>query len=52
MTNDKVFGAEQTNFAGVSARDVNMQRDGISMNNQRWPNGLDSPTTNEPGPGR
>src|SRR5439155_15139948 len=34
MTNDKVFGAEQTSFAGVSARDVNIQRDGISVNNQ------------------
>jgi hypothetical protein len=44
MTNDKVFGAEQTSFAGVSARDVNIQRDGISVNNQRWPNGLETPT--------
>ena len=43
-----VFGAEQTNFAGVSARDVNVQRDGISINNQRWPNGLDSPTRMNP----
>ena len=48
MTNDDVFGAEQTNFAGVSARDINMQRDGISVNNQRWPNGLDSPTQMNP----
>ena len=37
MTNSPVFGAEQTNFAGVSARDVNVQRDGISINNQRCP---------------
>jgi hypothetical protein len=48
MTNSPVFGAEQTNFAGVSARDVNVQRDGISINNQRWPNGLDSPTRMNP----
>ncbi|HET9943476.1 MAG TPA: carboxypeptidase regulatory-like domain-containing protein, partial [Terriglobia bacterium] len=48
MTNDPVFGAEQTNFAGVSARDINVQRDGISINNQRWPNGLDSPTRMNP----
>jgi Carboxypeptidase regulatory-like domain len=48
MTNDKVFGAEQTNFAGVSARDVNIQRDGISVNNQRWPNGLETPTKMNP----
>jgi hypothetical protein len=48
MTNDAVFGAEQTNFAGVSARDINVQRDGISINSQRWPNGLDSPTRMNP----
>jgi hypothetical protein len=48
LTQDKVFGAEQTNFAGVSARDVNIQRDGISVNNQRWPNGLETPTKMNP----
>ncbi len=48
LTNDKVFGAEQTSFAGVSARDVNIQRDGISVNNQRWPNGLETPTKMNP----
>jgi hypothetical protein len=48
MTNSPVFGAEATNFAGVSARDINVQRDGISINNQRWPNGLDSPTRMNP----
>jgi Carboxypeptidase regulatory-like domain/TonB dependent receptor len=48
LTNDKVFGAENTNFAGVSARDINIQRDGISVNNQRWPNGLETPTKMNP----
>ena len=48
MTNDAVFGAEQTSFAGVSARDINLQRDGISISSQRWPNGLDSPTRMNP----
>src|SRR5438552_2385278 len=48
LTVDKVFGAEQTTFAGVSARDVNIQRDGISVNNQRWPNGLETPTKMNP----
>src|SRR5215475_7023312 len=48
MTNDKVFGAEQTQWAGVSARDINIQRDGISVNNERWPNGLDTPTKMNP----
>jgi hypothetical protein len=48
LTNDKVFGAEQTTLAGVSARDINIQRDGISVNNERWPNGLDTPTKMNP----
>src|SRR5215471_8778859 len=48
LTNDKVFGAEQTTLAGVSARDINIQRDGISVNNQRWPNGLETPTKMNP----
>src|SRR5215813_9969261 len=48
LTNDKVFGAENTNFAGVSARDVDRSRDGISVNNQRWPNGLETPTKMNP----
>jgi hypothetical protein len=48
MTNDKVFGAENTNLAGVSARDINIQRDGISVNNERWPNGLETPTKMNP----
>src|SRR5262245_12748396 len=48
LTTDKIFGAEQTSFAGVSARDVNIQRDGISVNNQRWPNGLETPTIMNP----
>jgi hypothetical protein len=48
VTNDAIFGAENTNFAGVSARDINVQRDGISINSQRWPNGLDSPTRMNP----
>src|SRR5262245_27042238 len=48
LTQDKVFGAEQTSFAGVSARDINIQRDGISVNNQRWPNGLETPTKMNP----
>jgi hypothetical protein len=48
LTGDKIFGAEQTSFAGVSARDVNISRDGISVNNQRWPNGLETPTKMNP----
>src|SRR5437867_7789941 len=39
-----VFGANDTKFAGVSARDVNVQRDGISVNGARWPTGIDAGT--------
>jgi hypothetical protein len=42
VTTSPIFGAEGTSFAGVSARDINVQRDGVSVNNQRWPNGLES----------
>src|SRR6058998_734755 len=43
-----VFGANDTKFAGVSARDVNVQRDGVSVNGARWPTGLDSGTEMHP----
>lgn len=48
VTVSPVFGAEATSFAGVSARDINIQRDGVSVNNQRWPNGIDAPTRINP----
>src|SRR5437867_10408113 len=43
-----VFGANDTKFAGVSARDVNVQRDGISVNGPRWPTGIDAGTEIQP----
>jgi hypothetical protein len=43
-----VFGANDTKFAGVSARDVNVQRDGVSVNGARWPTGLDAGTEMHP----
>src|SRR5207247_11351003 len=43
-----VFGANDTKFAGVSARDINVQRDGISVNAPRWPNGIDAGTEIQP----
>ncbi|HYR89735.1 MAG TPA: TonB-dependent receptor [Terriglobia bacterium] len=43
-----VFGANETKFAGVSARDVNVQRDGISAKGPRWPTGLDAATEMNP----
>src|SRR6266581_5655049 len=43
-----VFGANDTKFAGVSARDVNVQRDGVSVNGPRWPTGIDAGTEIQP----
>src|SRR5437870_7292774 len=43
-----VFGANDTKFAGVSARDVNVQRDGVSVNGARWPTGIDAGTEIQP----
>src|SRR5215467_77919 len=47
-TTSPVFGANDTKFAGVSARDVNVQRDGVSTKGERWPTGLDSGTEIHP----
>ena len=43
-----VFGANETKFAGVSARDVNVQRDGVSVGGERWPTGINSGTELHP----
>ena len=43
-----VFGANETKFAGVSARDVNVQRDGVSVGGERWPTGINAGTELHP----
>ena len=43
-----VFAAEQTTFAGVSAQSINVSRDGFTVNEQRWPNGIDASTRLNP----
>jgi len=43
-----VFGAETTTFAGVSAMNVNVVRDGVSIQDQRWPNGISGTTVLNP----
>ena len=48
LTNDDVFGAEDTTFAGVNAGNVNVTRDGLSVVEQRWPNGISSVTRLNP----
>jgi len=47
-TFDDVFAAEGTTFAGVSAQNINVTRDGMSVNEQRWPNGIDASTRLNP----
>jgi hypothetical protein len=43
-----VFGANETKFAGVSARDINVQRDGVSVGGERWPTGINTATELHP----
>lgn len=44
VTKDPVFGANDTQFAGVAAGNINVQRDGIPVAGGRWPTGLESST--------
>ena len=46
--NENAFGQEGTTFAGVSAREINIQRDGISVNESRFPTGVRSATRLNP----
>jgi hypothetical protein len=48
INNDPIFGREQTAFAGVSAANVNVQRDGVSITGVRYPTGITSPTRLNP----
>jgi hypothetical protein len=47
-TNETAFGAEDTTFAGVSAMNVNVVRDGVSVQDQRWPTGISGSTVVNP----
>jgi len=48
VTNNPIFGANDTQFAGVAAANINVQRDGIPVTGGRWPTGLDSTTEVNP----
>ena len=48
MTNNPIFGANDTQFAGVAAANINVQRDGIPVTGGRWPTGLDATTEVNP----
>ncbi len=43
ITENPIFGADDTQFAGVSASQVNLTRDGVTANDVRYATGLNSP---------
>jgi hypothetical protein len=48
MTDDATFAANDTTFAGVAATGVNIQRDGVMVNDVRWPTGVNAATRVNP----
>jgi hypothetical protein len=44
FTDDKINDADATTFVGISAKGVNLQRDGIMVNHVRWPVGINAAT--------
>ena len=48
VADDPIFGAANTSFAGVAASAVNVQRDGVTVNDVRFPTGINSPTRINP----
>jgi len=43
LSESPIFGADDTQFAGISASNINLTRDGVSANDVRWATGLNSP---------
>jgi hypothetical protein len=43
VSENPIFGADDTQFAGVSASNINLTRDGVSASDVRWATGLNSP---------
>ena len=48
MADDTIFNANATSFAGISAAGVNIQRDGITVSDVRWPTGINAATRVNP----
>jgi hypothetical protein len=48
VTDDPIFGANNTTFAGVPASAVNVQMDGTTVNDVRFPTGINTPTRVNP----
>ncbi len=48
LADDPIFNANGSSFAGVNASGVNIQRDGITVNDVRWPAGINAATRVNP----
>ncbi|HSW40829.1 MAG TPA: carboxypeptidase regulatory-like domain-containing protein, partial [Acidobacteriota bacterium] len=48
MTDNTIFNANESSFAGVGANAVNIQRDGVQVNDVRWPTGVNAATRVNP----
>ncbi|MEJ2108477.1 MAG: TonB-dependent receptor [Acidobacteriota bacterium] len=48
LNDDTIFAANASSFAGVNAAGVNIQRDGVTVNDVRWPTGLNAATRVNP----
>lgn len=48
VSDDPIFAANNTTFAGVSASAVNVQMDGVTVNDVRFPTGINTPTRVNP----
>jgi len=48
VTNDPIFNAGATTFAGVSASYISTVRDGVMVQDTRWPTGINSATVINP----
>jgi hypothetical protein len=48
MADDTIFNANSSTFAGVGANGVNIQRDGVTVNDVRWPAGINAATRVNP----
>ncbi|MEJ2109424.1 MAG: TonB-dependent receptor [Acidobacteriota bacterium] len=47
-TDNTIFNANESSFAGVGANGVNIQRDGVIVNDVRWPTGINAATRVNP----
>jgi hypothetical protein len=47
-TDNTIFNANESSFAGVGANGINIQRDGVTVNDVRWPAGINAATRVNP----